>query len=572
MAGIAGIIENTDKERIGKFLNQVKDLLSFQQFNKTDSFVREGVGLICCHVDRKERVFAFSDTEGPMLLLFGKIYDTDHLRKKLQSFGDSHAYNYDICTLLLKIYQEFGVRALCGLNGLYIIIIWEPTLRKLLIINDRHGFKKLYYWSKGKKFIFATTIKAIIIDPEFPKVIDEVGLTDFLTFGYPFEERTLFQNIKTMPAANILIFQNGFLSFEKYWDYMFHKESDALWMEEYYIDRLADVIKKAIKKRLVGIGQIAIPLSGGLDSRTIVGMLYKIGYTGEVITYSFGIPNAYDVIFGKQIADNLGYPHFHVPIAPHFLVKYSESFVWLTDGMICSHNSKIGVNEDFLLKHNIKNIANGFIGGPLFGSILGPGIIGLNEEEKIIRNLYYGHAIVMKNEELAIYLRREIWNRIKMQSYDSFRACYYRANTENPFFKSIYVDLSQRQRKYLSFVNVDYFGEFANIMTPFADHEVIDFNLRIPATLAANRNLFKKMIIKHLPEVASAPYTKTQLPLKKNFLRENLPFWRWERFWEKKLSQIIRKQSNKKINLQDYVQCAEAMICPRIVDTNYERV
>jgi hypothetical protein len=42
------------------------------------------------------------------------------------------------------------------------------------------------------------------------------------------------------------------------------------------------------------------------------------------------------------------------------------------------------------------------------------------------------------------------------------------------------------------------------------------------------QNLYRKMIVKHLPKVAAVPHNETKLPLNASWIRKGLQ-WRWER-------------------------------------------
>lgn len=58
--------------------------------------------------------------------------------------------------------------------------------------------------------------------------------------------------------------------------------------------------------RRIGNREIVVPLSGGLDSRTIVYYLKKLGCK-NVICLSYGRKSSFEVKISKQVAERLGY-------------------------------------------------------------------------------------------------------------------------------------------------------------------------------------------------------------------------------------------------------------------------
>lgn len=152
--------------------------------------------------------------------------------------------------------------------------------------------------------------KAIIWHEDFPKKIDHQGLADFMALGYSTEDRTFFENIKLLPPASVATFRSdGTLSIQKYWDYSFHSEDAPLWTEEDYVDQFAKMLARATQRQIDSNKSIGLPVSGSFDSRTLAGILDKLHFKGELRPFSFGHPYAFDVVYGRKIAKDVGYKH-----------------------------------------------------------------------------------------------------------------------------------------------------------------------------------------------------------------------------------------------------------------------
>lgn len=70
-----------------------------------------------------------------------------------------------------------------------------------------------------------------------------------------------------------------------------------------------------------------LPLSGGLDSRTILGGLLDNVDPGQIITVTFGTPGTWDYRIGQQVADEVGVTNHAIDLTP-------GSFPWAEQRMV----------------------------------------------------------------------------------------------------------------------------------------------------------------------------------------------------------------------------------------------
>jgi asparagine synthetase B (glutamine-hydrolysing) len=501
--------------------------------------------------------YAKSEDKSIMLFYLGKIYDTFLLKEKLLMTGYYFKENANLAELFLNSYRFLGIDSLCGLNGIYAIVIWDQNKKLLIIINDRCGLKRIFYWDSGTFLVLSTEIKAISQHPYFKKTVDIKGISNLLVFGHIMDDRTLFKDINLLPYASILIYDGNEIKIKKYWDYTFYDDNEPIWLEDHYVDGLAEVIEKSIRKMVKGINKLAIPLSGGLDSRVIAGMLKKIGFNGEIITFSYGNKEAFDVIYGKKIAKQLGYPNYFLPIKKSYLKDYASEFVRITEGMISCKDSHICVGRNFINGKDGYPVVTGYLGDIQTGSIImSKSIIGVKDLEDIIHDLYKIFGEIMTEDDLKIYLKEDIYKNISGFNYVIFRETFKKTPSKNKFYMTRYVNLIQRQRRYTSF-NINCYNDITDTIAPFIDREVIDFNLHIPPSLAIDQNVYKKMIIKHLSEVAGVSYNYTRRPLYESRIKAGLR-WRWERFLKYKLPPITFGRYNYKYH-DNYIKAGEAI-------------
>ena len=517
MPGIVGIISPPKHEALDICLENMISPVMYKNWYKVERKIVSGLGIANISLNNEP---TFSEKDSQILTITGEIFDQEHLREKLLRAGVKDAIQCSLSDVLLNLYIKFGPEILCGLNGIYVITIWDDKTETLTIINDRYGLKKLCYWFSKEILLFASESKSITWHPKFKKKINELAICDFLQAGYILDNRTFFEDIKLVPPASIMTYQAGQLSFHQYWDFEFDTINNKTSKEDHYIDEYFHLIEKAVKKRVKKAvkrranGKICLPISGGKDSRTLAGILGQIAREKEleVKTNTIGHEHCYDVQFGRKIAQRLGFDHTFIPIGPTYIAEYANEGVWRLEGAAACHTFWIFSQARFLEKNRYDFVMDGFLGDVLSGAWF-EGPLQERDEGKVLKLLYHRYYnTVFRQDEVSRYLKPGIYKNVKDETFNSIKRCFNAAEANHIFNKWDYVDLRQRQRRYTA-LHLDILGAFSRVLNPFTDNELVDFMLGVPVEYRIKQRIYKKMIVKHLPRVARIPLADNGLPI-----------------------------------------------------------
>lgn len=529
MSGIAGIVSPANREDLEVCIQTMIQLMTHKSWHKIQKSIMPGAGVATISVNDQKTI---SEQKGTALTVIGEIFDQDKLRTMLLESGYRDT-SRNISDILLGLYLQFGVESLCGLNGLYLISIWEDDYKRLTIINDRYGFKKLYYWLFKDRFMFASEYKSLIWHPQFNKKINEVALSDFLSVNYLLDDRTFFEDIKVFPPASIMTYQEGQNTFHRYWDYEFHT-GETKKSKEYYIDEYALRVKEAVRKRCKE--NMCLPITGGFDSRTLAAMAGQYLKFPKIVTCTVGHKHCYDVRFGRSIAKSLGYSHTFIPIDHGYIETYADKGIWELEGLNC-FAFWIFALCSFLEENKSESVMCGFLGDCLSGAHLFPLLWEAADSEKAVELLYDTFFnTTFKDRELAILLKPHIYRNVRGESFASVKRCFNTLHTDNILNKCTYVDLHQRQRRYISF-HIEALGQFSEVLEPFTDNEFIDFVQGIPVEMKRGQMIYKKMIAQYLSKVKQVPTTITGLPIDTSQSYE-AAFKLWHRFYSRVLPRL----------------------------------
>ena len=558
MPGLVGIIDYNQNPSVNDTIRRMVNVLNHTSPHVEEICKTNNAAFAVLRRATDYLVNSVVEDKGVIFAFWGHLFDKEDLIKKA-GMEFNPAESISIGHLLLNLYKNEGLSGYYKLNGRYVIALWDKNDRTLRLISDRYGFCKLFYWVSSNRILFASEYKAIIWHEDFQKKMDEEALADFMALGYSLGDKTFFENIKLLPHGSVLTFQaEGKLLIERYWDYSFRNVDSPLKEVDEYIDRYYDLLKKAVKRQIEGERVIGLPLSGGLDSRALAGMLSKLNFEGEVKTFSYGNLDCFDVIYGRRIAKKLNHEHTYIPIDSTYLRDNSESFVWLTEGTVNCLNAHMMLTHTVINENKINTIMTGFLGDtvggePIVGTKPFKEVIG---KDNFLKKIFNNQTDIMSEDDIAVYFKGDIYNRIKGKTFATFRSDYLQAPSENRYFKSIYAELIGRQRQYTSF-NIYVFEGLTEVLSPFADKEFVNFALQIPDVLAFTRFVQREMIIRYLPKVASVPWNETRLPLNISRIRKSL-HWRWESLIRNPLIRTTIGRRYAKMN-DNYLNAHEAI-------------
>tara|TARA_R110002126_G_scaffold187410_1_gene336077 strand:+ start:71341 stop:73233 length:1893 start_codon:yes stop_codon:yes gene_type:complete len=206
--------------------------------------------------------------DGRFVLTYnGEVYNFRELRTELEARGHGFHSTTD-SEVVLNAFAEWGLDAVQRFNGMFAFAIWDKTTSELMLARDRYGIKPLYYTMAGNSLVFSSEIKALLKHPRVAAEMDQEALVEYLTFQNIISERTLFKNIKMLPAGSMLSVTRTEEKHFKYWDFSYQEPEQALSTDE-YIEELEYLFRQSVNRQLVSDVELGAYLSGGMDSGAI---------------------------------------------------------------------------------------------------------------------------------------------------------------------------------------------------------------------------------------------------------------------------------------------------------------
>jgi asparagine synthase (glutamine-hydrolysing) len=268
--------------------------------------------------------------DGQVCLVFnGEIYNYRELRDELEQHGYSFRTRSDT-EVLLALYLHCGFGAFAKINGMFACAFWDQRTRQLVLARDRFGKKPLYYRHDPQRFLFGSEIKALLAYGGVERKINLGALHEYLTYSYISSEQSILEGIYRLPPAHLLVVRDGQVVRRPYWEFKFKPHSHPP-REEEAIECVEDLLRQAVKRRLMSDVPLGAFLSGGLDSSVVVALMAEQS-TRPVQTFTIGFDELdySEIDDARVVAKHLGTDHHEMIVKPSAL-DMLPTLVWHLD-------------------------------------------------------------------------------------------------------------------------------------------------------------------------------------------------------------------------------------------------
>ncbi len=193
-------------------------------------------------------------------------------------------------------------------NGNFSAVIFYHD--EIYLISDKLKTYPLLYFCQNQEWIITDQAEQVLSEYKYSD-LDEGTIAEFLVLGYLHDNRTFLKECKIVQCGTyVKLKPKGRIEICEYHGYVYQKVkvSPSDFTEHAKIV-LEDSFQRFIKT--ISEKQIAIPLSGGYDSRLIACLCKKYGLQ-NVICYTYGDRNSLEVSISEKVAKSLGFPWYYV--------------------------------------------------------------------------------------------------------------------------------------------------------------------------------------------------------------------------------------------------------------------
>ena len=202
---------------------------------------------------------------GALMTWDGRLDNREELLSELK--GDL-APEADDAAIAASAYMRWREECFAKLVGDWILSVWDPNIRLLVLAKDSIGTRPLYYTIKRNQVVWSTLLDAVVDDADKPLKLDEEYIAGWLA-SFPGDHLTPYEMIHAVPASALVRFENGRCKTFRYWNFDSVK-TITYTRDTEYEEHFRDVFTRSVERRLRSDHPVLAELSGGVDSSSIV--------------------------------------------------------------------------------------------------------------------------------------------------------------------------------------------------------------------------------------------------------------------------------------------------------------
>ncbi|MFN2596546.1 MAG: asparagine synthase (glutamine-hydrolyzing) [Pyrinomonadaceae bacterium] len=323
MCGIVGIVRRGGRAVDRAVLQSMCDAIRHRGPDEEGAYVGGAAGVAM----RRLAIIDLASGQQPMhsddgarhIVYNGETYNYKELRKELAKLG--HSFHTDCDTeVILRAYEQYGADCPKYLRGMFAFAIWDERREELFLARDRVGKKPLLYALTPDGLVFGSEFTALLKHPDVSRDVDREALHYYLTFMCVPAPLTAYRQIRKLEPGHTLRYspRTNEVKIERYWQLDFSKKIKA--DEREAGERAVELLREAVRVRLMSEVPLGAFLSGGIDSSAVVALMSEES-SAPVKTFSIGFDEQdfSELHHARRVAEHVGAEHHEFVVRPDAL-------------------------------------------------------------------------------------------------------------------------------------------------------------------------------------------------------------------------------------------------------------
>src|SRR6266446_5700523 len=180
--------------------------------------------------------------------------------------------------------------------------------------GEIYNYRELREQLDGQ-LVFGSEFNALLQHPGVSRDVDYEAIHYYLSFICVPAPLTAYRAIRKLEPGHSLLWQNGEVKIERYWQLDFSKKLNI--SEQEAGERVVDLLREAVRIRLMSEVPLGAFLSGGIDSSAVVALMAQES-SERVKTFSIGFEEQdfSELHHARRLAEHVGADHHEFIVRP----------------------------------------------------------------------------------------------------------------------------------------------------------------------------------------------------------------------------------------------------------------
>ncbi|HYP13742.1 MAG TPA: asparagine synthase-related protein [Bryobacteraceae bacterium] len=358
---------------------------------------------------------------------------------------------------------------LAALNGSFCFVAINETIQKAVLAVDRLATRPIYFEPAAHGVRFSSDLRSFGRGN-----LNLSAAAGVLASGHVHNDDTWIRGVYYLRPGHYVCIEQGRHTVEKYWDYQLRPVDYDLETRQ---TRLAELLIQAVERRTRS-SNVGLFLSGGYDSRAILGACLELGRPVTLLSFGGNSEPGSDYAIARTIADVTGLPFVALDYVPPSIQDAVRQTTLPFGAM------RYPIQEMTAFANFPAHLDTVLFGEEAFGRIPYPlrtpedalfalGIRNLSDVgvwRKILRPAAYRELCHLQAESLKKMVNRA-------------RSC--------PDLHAVkdYIYVTERMPR-SGLMARQFVNQFAEVSYPWLDSEVLDFMSTVPSSLRIGKTLY----------------------------------------------------------------------------------
>jgi len=388
------------------------------------------------------------------------------------------------------------------LRGGFIWAQMNVAQQRFLIVNDHFARHPLYVVAYKDAILFATQIKALLAALPVKPELDKAAVAMMLSIGELVGNQTLVSGVETLAAGSVLELSANGKTQHQYWQYRYQQDFSI--NKKDAIESIGEALSQSVQRATAGCETATVPLSGGLDSRFILGLANQ---KKSVHAYTWGVADCRDLIYAKKTAEKIQCEHDFFEFLGDYLQQYADEGVWITEGQLPVVNFHVLPYVNRLAEDGHLTLLDGFAGDAILGgNFIKPMWFNNIDQTDVANKLWSwrlnGTLKHLQSDSLSVMAR---------ESKDLFSDVYAQYQSETSMDSVMSFLMDNRVRRVTTGGTEIFRTQFA-VKQPFMDVDLITAINCVPHAWRKRHRLYLQVLKEFAPDVAAVAWQRTCLP------------------------------------------------------------
>ncbi|MDQ3020524.1 MAG: asparagine synthase (glutamine-hydrolyzing) [Bacteroidota bacterium] len=244
------------------------------------------------------------------IIFNGEIYNYKELKNNLRNTKFQTTSDTEV---LLEGYLREGIKYFKKLRGIYAFAIFDNrTEPKIILGRDPSGIKPLYFFNKGSFYIFGSEVKALLPAVRNDLTLNENVLKCFLNLAYCPEPHTIYNEVSAVKPGSIVEITKQGVKKTNLTEFNFETANNFDFCQN--VEKVEEHLKVAVERNLIADVEVAVALSGGIDSSLIYYYANQLNSSIKGLTIRFDDEEYNEEQIAKIYSDTLKGNHEFVEV------------------------------------------------------------------------------------------------------------------------------------------------------------------------------------------------------------------------------------------------------------------